>query len=221
MARTRKDGRLIRLPICSASSPAAHQSWCVHSPCAYRSASYYGAHALGISPDGATVFVTGDGYYTFEYDATTGAQLWMASHNYGSATALGLSPDGAVHVTGYSWSGKSEDYDSVAYDATTGTELWSSSSADGAALNDYAYALAVSPDGAKVFVTGANNGASGKYSTLALDAVTGAQLRMPAIAPGSLNALAVSPNGSALFATGMAGGYPNGDYGTIAYDISS
>ena len=91
------------------------------------------ATALGVSPDGYTVFVTGfstvrraDGdYATVAYDAATGARLWLRRYDgpgngYDAATALGVSPDGSrVFVTGNSFgSGSGSDYATVAYSPT-------------------------------------------------------------------------------------------------------
>jgi hypothetical protein len=73
------------------------------------------ASALGVSPDGSRVFVTGykykftgDDYRTVAHDASTGAELWAKRYNGAAddmdqATALGVSPDGStVFVTGWS-----------------------------------------------------------------------------------------------------------------------
>ena len=71
------------------------------------------ASALGVSPDGTRVFVTGQSigstsccadYATVAYNASTGARLWVARYhgpgNGALAKALGVSPDGTkVFVT--------------------------------------------------------------------------------------------------------------------------
>src|SRR2546427_497360 len=82
------------------------------------------AEALGMSPDGSEVFVTGGStgstssydYATVAYDASTGARLWVKRYNgpgnnRDQATALGVSPDGSrVFVTGLS-DGSTSSYD--------------------------------------------------------------------------------------------------------------
>jgi hypothetical protein len=102
---------------------------------------YDEARALGISPDGSTVYVTGASfgstssfdYATVAYDTSTGAKLWAerydgsgSSSTGDQATALRVSPDGSsVYVTGGSTGPTtSEDYATVAYDASTGASLW-------------------------------------------------------------------------------------------------
>ena len=141
-----------------------------------------GAAALRVSPDGATVFVTGYSfdpstsydYATVAYEAATGTQRWVARYNgpgNGSdfATALGVSPDGTtVFVTGYSFDpSTSYDYATVAYDAASGTQQWVARYDGPGSGDDVAYGLAVSPSGAAVFVTGYSSG-----STNALDDAT-------------------------------------------------
>jgi hypothetical protein len=88
------------------------------------------ANALGVSPDGSQVFVTGGStgvsgnfdYATLSYDAHSGVELWVDRYDGPEqstdiASALGVSPDGsAVFITG--WSAGSMgylDYVSVAY----------------------------------------------------------------------------------------------------------
>src|SRR5262249_22588589 len=97
------------------------------------------AHALGVSPDGAEVFVTGPSagstsgldYATVAYDASSGARLWARRYDgpgngLDAAHALGVSPDGSkVFVTGNSAGSTSfDDYATVAYDASSGARLW-------------------------------------------------------------------------------------------------
>src|SRR5204862_359884 len=98
--------------------------------------------ALGVSPDGSTVFVTGSSagstglsdYATVAYDASTGTQLWVMRYsgpgnNTDVARALGVSPDGStVFVTGSSCRSTGfSDYATVASRASTGRQLWVSS----------------------------------------------------------------------------------------------
>src|SRR5204863_8159104 len=96
------------------------------------------AYALGVSPDGSTVFVTGasenpgktiDDYATLAYDAATGARRWLSRYQAPSgdeAFALRVSPTGSmVFVTGQSYDPRFEyRWATVAYDAADGTQVW-------------------------------------------------------------------------------------------------
>ena len=196
--------------------------------------------ALGVSPDGSTVFVAGTSnvsegssdYTTAAYDASTGATLWVKRYtgprnSVDNAVALGVSPDGSrVFVTGSSLeSGGSSDYATVAYDALSGDELWVKRYNGAANLNDFAIALEVNPDGSGVFVAGRSSSTTDDdYATVAYDAITGARLwakRYHGRAGGSdsANALGVSADGSQVFVTGTSVGSGNfTDYATVAYD---
>ncbi|MGH2966070.1 MAG: PQQ-binding-like beta-propeller repeat protein, partial [Solirubrobacterales bacterium] len=124
------------------------------------------------------------------------------------------------------------DYATVAYDASTGTQLWVKRYNGAANRGEISAALAVSPDGGKVFVTGSSDGSTSgsDYATVAYDASTGARLwvkRYDGPAKGadySLD-LGVAPNGSAVFVTGYSDGLASStspqDYATVAYDASS
>lgn len=145
------------------------------------------------SPDGSAVFVTGYGYgrtdvfeyQTLAYDASTGDTLWVKRYDgRGDASAaafdIGVSPDGAhVFVTGGrvdSDTGELSgdvDYATVAYDALTGARSWTQrydgSSDDRDYLEFGGHALVVSPDGSRLFVTGASHGSGTRkdYATVA------------------------------------------------------
>jgi WD40 repeat protein len=194
--------------------------------------------ALGVSPNGSRVFVTGQSggdYATVAYDAATGAQLWATRYSNRRgwpdfATALGVSPDGTkVYVTGGSQGRGSLDYATVAYDAATGAQLWVARYDAKVLGDDIAQALAVAPDGSKVFVTGQSvASASGNdYLTIAYDAASGARLWVKRYdGPGSgydiALALVSSPNGARLFVTGASTGSSSGfDYATLAYDAAT
>jgi PQQ-like domain len=201
-------------------------------------------HALGVSPDGSKIFVTGESYVsgsgsdytTVAYDAVTGTQLWVRRYDSGgsfdSALALGVSPDGSkVFVTGSSPPpDRDSDYATVAYDAAAGTELWVQRySPPRERSSDTAFALGVAPDGSKLFVTGEAVYGSGNtdYATIAYDAVTGTQLwlkryRGPGSGPDGARALGVSPDGSTVFVTGRSYlSATNYDYATLAYDAAT
>jgi DNA-binding beta-propeller fold protein YncE len=194
---------------------------------------YGGATALAFSPDGSTVFVTGDShdpgtphagvtYATIAYRATDGTQRWAVSDgplaSTGGAEAVAVSPDGrTVLVTG-------NDYATVAYRAATGAQLWASPGLDASragtgaqerasrSLGGYATALAVSPDGHKVFVTGrafdpvSGNGIR-EFTVVALSTATGARLWVnryqgPRNLGGTGVAVAVSPAGRRVYVAG-------------------
>jgi WD40 repeat protein len=195
------------------------------------------ANAIGVSPDGSAVFVTGTSrgrgsstdYATVAYAATTGAQLWIKRYDgpgnrKESAAALGVSPDGsAVVVTGGSQgSDGDDDYATIAYDAATGARLWAKRY-DGHGENDLAEALGVSSDGSIVFVTGRSRAGDADYATVAYAAATGAELWAagydgPGMGDDLARDLGVGPDGSAVFVTGASlGTTSDDDYATVAY----
>jgi hypothetical protein len=207
---------------------------------------YDDANALGVSPDGSKVFVTGespgsssgDDYATVAYDASSGAKLWVKRYNgpgnsRDDATALGVSPDGAVvFVTGFSYrSTNGYDYATVAYEASTGARLWVKRYNGSANGDDVASATAVSPDSSQVFVIGSSVGSAGHpdYATVSYDASTGATewvKRYDGTVSHSYadyaTALDVSPDSSQVFVTGYSPGSTGGDdYATLAYKAST
>ena len=196
--------------------------------------------AIAASPDGTTVFVTGDSlaanfyndYATIAYDSATGTRKWLTRYNgpagkEDESHSLGVSPDGLkVFVTGLSTGvGTGYDYATNAYDAATGKPLWSRRYDGPGSLDDVADALGVSPDGSKVFVTGYSAGPTGlpDYATQAYDAGTGAVLWEsrfdgPAHDYDAALSLAVGPDGSNVFVTGYSYSTATADdWATVAY----
>lgn len=193
---------------------------------------------LAVSPDGATVVVTGTGngdYATVAYDAVTGAELWVTRYSgqdarTDNAFALDVSPDGRrVFVTGESYTSDdtTADFATISYEAATGTELWVKTY--GGPAEDTAWDVQVGPDGTKVFVTGQSpRYSSDDYATVAYDASRGAQIWQrryngPADGYDQARALAVSPDGTRVIVTGQSygTGLENDDYATVAYDAAT
>jgi hypothetical protein len=195
---------------------------------------------MAVSPDGSKVFVTGSSngstgfdYATVAYEATTGDQLWVTrydgpDHSGDSALKIKVSPDGSrVFVTGYSYATSTQtDYATIAYDAISGTELWTSRHNGPGNGDDYAFAMDISPDGSKVFVTGESAGTTGgfDYATVAYDAATGTavwvrRLDGPSHGTDHATALVVSPNGGSVFVTGWtsSGSGTSDDFATVRY----
>ena len=103
-------------------------------------------------------------YATVAYDAKTGAQKWVRRYNGPNnsvdvAKSLAVSPGGrTVYVTGYSGMQGRYDYVTIAYNALTGARRWLSRYNGRAGGNDQGRAVAVSPDGRTVYVTGRSQG---------------------------------------------------------------
>jgi WD40 repeat protein len=191
------------------------------------------AESVAVSPRGDRVFVTGysDGadsgshYTTIAYNAASGAQLWVnRSISRGSAVTVAVSPDGTeVFVTGTMYSaGSAWDYRTVAYNAATGAQLWARRYNSPANEEDNARAMAVSPTGDRVFVTGWSytNEYDTKYdyATVAYNAVTGSQLWVKRYNDSAgeddvVRSMTVSPAGDRVFVTG--------DPATIAYNAAT
>lgn len=177
--------------------------------------------------------------------AAPGDQVWLKRYNGSSngndqASAVAVSPDGTkVFVTGDSFGGSTAgaDYLTVAYNALTGAVLWSKRyNGPNPIGGDIPTAIAVSPDGAKVFVTGYSHGGSSTvkdYATVAYNAQTGAQLWVkrhngPESYDDIAKAIVVSPDSTTVFVSGFSdvGFNPDlsvfdADFGTIAYNAQS
>ena len=176
-------------------------------------------NSVAVSPNGKTVFVTGlssSAYATIAYNTATGAQLWLKLYKgpggCGFDNAVAVSPDSnTVYVTGECEETATGHYDyaTVAYSAATGAQKWVKRY-NGAGTVNYANAVAVSPSGKTVFVTGESDSKDylARYATVAYNAATGAQLWATRYSgPGSsdiAHSVAVSPNGNTVFVTGTS-----------------
>jgi len=196
---------------------------------------------IAATPDGSKVFVTGQtdsasnrtDYTTVAYNGDTGAQLWVAvytRYDYADgATAIAVNPSGGtVYVTGWSRSAASGvDFATVAYDANTGGQLWVNRFDGPGHGGDYGRAIAVSPDGTKVFIAGetysgtiAAGNSGNDYAVEAIDAADGERLWFvrdtgPGSGPDVPAAIAVSPAGDKVAVTGHSYGTTSNDCLTV------
>jgi len=190
-----------------------------------------GVVKAALSGEGTTLFadvnaVSGESVVALS--TATGATLWTQTGALAGLDVQGLtvSPDSAtVYVTG-AWGGSpgtaTAHARTIALAAAAGTTLWTKTftSPNG---GSYANALAVSPDGTSVFVTGSTTSTAKKpvAATWALNAATGASVWQRNLAyPGALSEITVSPDGSRVFTGGeaAAGSSGQGAFSTAAYD---
>jgi DNA-binding beta-propeller fold protein YncE len=170
--------------------------------------------SVAFSPDGEAVFAAVGSdwncwWNTYAFDARSGAIFWHGQISppdpenpfselwCGAPIGIVLSADGErAFIAG----SLQDDYVTVAIDAYTGDVVWSARYDD---LNSWVFgsdvdrpsAIALSPDGARVYVTGSGD------PTIAYDARTGLETwRRTGIAYPL--AMAVHPDGGSLFITG-------------------
>src|SRR5438552_9763454 len=194
---------------------------------------------LGVAPDGSKLYVTGYSVgastardaETIAYDARTGAEGWVSRYNGpdnldDDGVRLAVSPDGSrVYVAGVSTSAATgDDWVTLSYDAATGDQLWLSSyhgDGDGA---DHAWAIAVSPDGSRVYVNGFTwlDSTQYDYMTIAYDSAGGAVAWKQRTGGGRSdlsNLLAVDPTGARVYVSGESDSGASGtlDFLTVAF----
>jgi hypothetical protein len=202
------------------------------------------ANAIAVSPRGSTVFVTGSSlgpgkrrnYATIAYDAATGAMLWVrrysGSRGYAGASALALSPSGRIlFVTGSSGAARRAEYATIAYSAATGTQLWTRTYSGSGSHYNAPVAIAASPDGRTVVVTGSGYRArtGTDIETVAYDATSGKQVwagryKSPARGTDQAASLAISPNAGTVYVTGFSSPTKtavHSSYVTIAYNAAT
>ena len=190
------------------------------------------AHSVAVSPDGKTVYVTGQSwggqatawdYATVAYNAATGAQQWVKRYNgpgnaYDLASSVAVSPNsGTVYVTGQSAGTSSgADYATIAYTAAAGAQQWINRYNGTGNGTDIATSLAVNPASGTVYVTGQSVATSGlyDYATVAYSAAGAQQwVKRPAGSVLYPSSVAISPTTGAVVVTGSN----TGDYTTAAY----
>jgi outer membrane protein assembly factor BamB len=195
--------------------------------------------AIAVSSNAATVFAVGwwdngaggtDDDTSFEvhaFNAATGVERWSSwwrgqddTSNVAWATDVAVSPDSStVYVTGGTISPASGDpwgIVTAAFNAATGVRRWAAVYPSSAPDTE---ALAVSPDGSRVYVSGsADNGSV----TVAYGATTGVQVWHRSIAGplcgvNSASSIVVGPTGARVFVTGDCGA----DFGTVAFNAAT
>jgi hypothetical protein len=203
-----------------------------------------GAAGLAVDPGGTKVFVTGyssrrnglTDYATVAYGATSGSKVWtkrytgLTKYSDDSPRDIAVDPDGrTVFVTGNSGgAGRDVDYATVAYRSSTGKRSWAVRYDGASNRDDFGRSVAVSPHGARVFVTGESRGPTGSvdYATVGYDVSRGSQIWVrgyngPSGHHDRALSVAASPAGGAVFVTGESEGSTGYDFATIAYDLAT
>jgi hypothetical protein len=197
--------------------------------------------ALAVSPDSSSLYLLARAsshtqnftFATLSYDTANGDVRWQSRfHSEGDddiPTSLAVAPDGStVFSAGSSFRSSTGgiDYTTISYDAATGGRNWVRHYDGPGDGYDAITSIALSPSGARVYVTGDSTGAtSGEdYGTVAYNAATGGRVwvhRFDGAGDSEDRAVSIvpDPDGSKLFVTGGSFG-PSGngrDYATVAY----
>ena len=205
-------------------------------------------YAIGISPDGNSVFVVGEvqrvfnsnthpDYGTLSYDAATGHREWASFYDGGvgadSPRSLVVSPDGsAVYVTGYSASNQSSALTTVAYDTSDGSQKWVQPWEGPAGRNETGWSLAADPDGSAIYLTGGTGGTDNGTQdwdivTMALDTTDGSVLwdkllNGPSDGYDFGRSVTVNDAGTRVYVVGHSrGSAATYDITTLAYNVAT
>jgi hypothetical protein len=192
------------------------------------------AEAVAVTPNGMHVIVAGSSggsngqprYAVLSYAAPTGAKEWVTRDGspsvWRSLEGMTLNPAGTtIFVTGSESDVYGGRYRTVAYSVANGAKLWSKAFTGKGSSAD-AQAIAASPDGMYVYVTGsANDGTRDTYATVAYMATTGQRVATAWYdGPEGVYALpegiGVAPGGR-VFVTGRGGGA----FATVAYTLTA
>jgi hypothetical protein len=141
---------------------------------------------ITVSPDGSRVFITSlsvnaaleTGFFTVAYDAANGTQQWATRYeaNIGDCVCgpvIRANPNGnEVYVSGYAHNTLpvnpgTGDTTTIAYDPITGTQRWIAIHKEGIA-DTAVDAIAVSPDGTRLFLAGSMRDATSTGDLIAL-----------------------------------------------------
>jgi len=137
---------------------------------------------LVIDPSAGSVVVTGasGGYdadiYTVAYDLTTGETRWTARYDgggpYDEPNAIAVDPaTSSTYVLGTVYGDTItvwDDFGLIAYDTSTGELKWDTRYGGPGELREQADALALSPNGEVLFVTGSSADGQGSYDRVVL-----------------------------------------------------
>lgn len=197
-------------------------------------------NGLGNSTDEATailidssgyIYVTGvstgiasaGDYATIKY-SPLGEEIWVARYNGPAnagdrATAIGKDESDNIYITGWSYSGTSNDFLTIKY-SSSGVEQWNKRYGD-ANLDDWPKDMAVDKTG-NVYITGSTGGSfSNVYTTIKYDS-NGNELWIDHYSSNrtewydGANALAIDDSGN-VFVTGGSGYLTNPSFLTIKY----
>jgi hypothetical protein len=194
--------------------------------------------SIVVTPDGSKALVTGFrqtgpdtvGERTVSFDAVTGSTIWARNRANEFGNDLELSPDETTVFVVGNVLGQPYAAGTVAYDVASGEERWANTWYGLDRLGAMGRAIAISPDGQRVFVAGTvlTPRQTSAFGTIAYRASDGATIwaRRHDDAPGhfgaELNGLLVDPSGTRLFITGRSiGRLSSTDYVTMAFDAAS
>jgi DNA-binding beta-propeller fold protein YncE len=196
-------------------------------------------NAVALSPDGSMLYAAGyrstaagKDLAVVAYDGSTGATQWSGrydgpGHADDWAISVATSPDGRhVYASGQAYAAHDWGLATIAWDAS-GTKEWTRTYIGKRKQLNAAADMAVSPDGARVYVAGSSRGhlTAMDWTTLAYDAATGvtawATHFIGPVSNDNAHAIDVSPDGSTVFVAGQSTNQGAGfDFKTIAYSSS-